>query len=153
MLENIQRILVPVAFDFFSKEELITAQNLAQQHQAELHILHAYQDVFKVLSMRTLDLNKQQIEDTIHAEVNRRLQELIDSVQLSVPYTKVTRKGDTADQILAYAKENSIDLIVMSTHGRAGFESFFLGSVTQRIVRYAQCPVLTLRAQKPREED
>jgi universal stress protein A len=145
MLENIQRILVPVGFDAFSEEELRTADNIATRHQAEIHAFHAYQDVFKILSMRTLDLNKSQIEKIVHEEVDEDLKAILSSLNLRSNVVEVIRKGDTAEQLLEYANEAAIDLIIIGTHGRAGLEHFFMGSVTEKIVRYSPCPVLTLR--------
>ncbi len=147
MLDRIHRILVPVGFDAFSEEELRTADTLAGMYNAEIHAFHAFQDVFKVLSMRTLDLNMQQIEDSVHEEAATRLRELIESLQLRAPVVQAVRKGDVVEEILDYTRRENIDLIVIGTHGRAGIEHFFLGSVTQKIIRYAGCPVLTLRAQ------
>jgi nucleotide-binding universal stress UspA family protein len=55
------------------------------------------------------------------------------------------RRGDPVDAVVAYAKENAIDLIVAVTHGRSGLGHALLGSVAERIVREAPCPVLTIR--------
>jgi nucleotide-binding universal stress UspA family protein len=54
--------------------------------------------------------------------------------------------GDPSAEILDYAKTNSIQLIVMPSHGRTGLSRFFIGSVAERVVRYAHCPVLVLRS-------
>ncbi len=53
--------------------------------------------------------------------------------------------GPPADQITEYASKNAIDLIVMGTHGRSGLEKMWLGSVTEKVLRHAGCPVLVVR--------
>jgi nucleotide-binding universal stress UspA family protein len=53
--------------------------------------------------------------------------------------------GSPARAIVDYARDYAIDLIVMGTHGRSGFAHLLLGSVTERVVRTAECPVLTVR--------
>ncbi len=53
--------------------------------------------------------------------------------------------GDPLDRIVDYATREGIDLIVMGTHGRKGFAHMFLGSVAERVIRTAPCPVLTIR--------
>ena len=58
----------------------------------------------------------------------------------------ITRGVNPADTITAYARENSIDLIVTGTHGRGGIQHLLMGSVAERVVRTAPCPVLTVRA-------
>jgi len=60
--------------------------------------------------------------------------------------TTVLREGAAAAHIVEYAKAQAIDLIVMSTHGRSGFTRFFVGSVTDRVIRTGETPVLVLPA-------
>jgi nucleotide-binding universal stress UspA family protein len=54
--------------------------------------------------------------------------------------------GYAADEVARIAEEEGVDLIVISTHGHTGFQRFLLGSVTERVIRYAPCPVLSVRA-------
>jgi nucleotide-binding universal stress UspA family protein len=58
--------------------------------------------------------------------------------------------GYAADEVARIAEDEGVDLIVISTHGHTGFQRFLLGSVTERVIRYAPCPVLSVRA--PSEE-
>jgi nucleotide-binding universal stress UspA family protein len=60
--------------------------------------------------------------------------------------TTALREGAADENIVAYAKEYEIDLIVMSTHGHSGFKRFLLGSVTDRVIRAGQTPVLVVPA-------
>jgi nucleotide-binding universal stress UspA family protein len=53
--------------------------------------------------------------------------------------------GDPLRQVVAYARDEAMDLIVLGTHGRSGVAHLFLGSVAERVVRTAPCPVLTVR--------
>ena len=57
----------------------------------------------------------------------------------------IVRVGDPLFEIVEYARTERVDLIVMGTHGRTGMSHLFLGSVAERVVRTAQCPVLTVR--------
>ena len=59
---------------------------------------------------------------------------------------KSTRQGPPFLEIIRYAKENEIDLIVLGTHGRTGLAHVLLGSVAEKVVRKASCPVLTVRS-------
>ena len=63
-----------------------------------------------------------------------------------LPVTTTLREGAADEQIVAYAQEQGIDLIVMSTHGHRGVTRFFLGSVTNRVIRAGQTPVLVVSA-------
>ena len=72
------------------------------------------------------------------------LESLEKEVGADVPVKSVCESGDAADQILAYAEKNAIDLIVMGTHGRTGVSRVLLGSVAERVTRMAITPVLTV---------
>jgi nucleotide-binding universal stress UspA family protein len=61
-----------------------------------------------------------------------------------MPSRAVTVEGAAADEILSYAEQNNIDLIVMSTHGRSGPSRFFFGSVSEKVSRYSRIPVLLI---------
>lgn len=54
-------------------------------------------------------------------------------------------RGQPADAIIQFAQERDVDLIVMGTHGRSGLQHVLLGSVAEKVVRHAPCPVLTVR--------
>ena len=59
------------------------------------------------------------------------------------------RKGRASDEICNYAKENNISIIAIGTHGRSGLEHFLFGSTTERVLRKATCPVLSVRQDQP----
>ncbi|MBE0642629.1 MAG: universal stress protein [Bacteroidetes bacterium] len=146
MLESVSTIVVPVDFSNASETLLRSAINVARAYDAEIHLLHVYQDVFSVLSMRTFDLSEEVVENVMLKEIETKFDQLLTSVPCGVPVKRVLRKGETAEEILDYAKETATDLIVISTNARSSIEQFFIGSITQRVVRYASCPVLTLHA-------
>jgi nucleotide-binding universal stress UspA family protein len=56
--------------------------------------------------------------------------------------------GEPAEEIIRFAKEENVDMIVMGTHGRTGFSRLLMGSVTEQVVRGAPCPVLTIKQPK-----
>ena len=83
----------------------------------------------------------------VRPQLWRRLQEVV-GVQLpdSGRIVLATRMGDVSDQIVSYAAEHEIDMIVIGTHGHRGLMHALLGSVAEAVVRKASCPVLTVRA-------
>lgn len=146
MLESVSVIVVPVDFSDASATLLKTAANVARRYGAEIHALHVYQDVFSVLSMRTFDLSEEVVEQVMLQEIGAKFEALLSDVPDDVPFRTVLRKGETAEEILDYVREIGADLIVIATNARSSIEQFFIGSITQRIVRYASCPVLTFHA-------
>lgn len=151
---NIRRILYPTDFSETAKQALNHALFLAEQFEAELHMLHA------------VILHEADPSDPAHrfpepSDILGHLFEIADTEMaqiveankaktFSLKETKI--RGYAAGQvILEYASENNIDLIVMGTHGRRGPARMFLGSVAEEVVRHADCPVLTLRkSEEPR---
>ncbi|MCB2206149.1 universal stress protein [bacterium] len=144
MLESVSTIVVPVDFSSASLPLLREAMHLAKLYGSELHLLHVYQDVFSVLSMRTFDLNEEVVEEVMIKELREKCDALLAKVEKPSAVHVAMRKGETAEEILAYVEEVSADLIVISTNARSGLEQFFIGSIAQRVVRYALCPVVTL---------
>ncbi|PLX28623.1 MAG: hypothetical protein C0600_09530 [Ignavibacteria bacterium] len=147
MLESVSSIVVPVDFSGASVRLLQSAVHIARLYKAEIHLLHVYQDVFSVLSMRTFDLNEDVVEAAIIKEIGERFGSLLDAVPIEdLRVNTSIRKGETDEKILEYVKDIGADLIVIATNGRSGIEEFFVGSIAQSIVRCAPCPVITIRA-------
>jgi nucleotide-binding universal stress UspA family protein len=152
---QIDRILFPTDFFPCAAQALDHALFLAGKYRAELHMFHAivlHQDDPHNPTHHFADLE----------EIQTRLEELAASEMSAavgphegsgIEIVKVQRREiSAAEAILGYAEERDVDLIVMGTHGRRGLGYLFLGSVAAEVVRYARCPVLTIREwPEPRE--
>ena len=146
------KILVPLDGSPLAERALEPALRLAQDNQSELLLLsipfakHLFVEDpigYKVISPET------SIETT-RAELSAYLHRLIETRTPSeaVLYSRI-RYGDEASVIVDTAVTEEIDLIVMSTHGFTGLSRWFLGSVTEKVLRSAPCPVLVIRDNKP----
>ncbi|HUR32797.1 MAG TPA: universal stress protein [Vicinamibacterales bacterium] len=136
---QLQNVLVAVNFDEASNVALRYARSLAGNFGARLHVLHVTENLF----LRPMANDPRAIE----AGITRRLLDVLtDEDRTKLHAVPVVRKSDEpADEIVKYARDEQIDLIVMGTHGRPGFAHLLMGSVAERVVRLAPCPVLTLR--------
>jgi nucleotide-binding universal stress UspA family protein len=138
-------ICCPVDFSDASKAAMEVAVDLARRFGAALTLLHAYPvpgytfpDGSVVSSPRMLQELAEQAERHL-GEWQRQAQELgAPSVSIHVAV------GEPSGEIVAFAKERGIGLLVLGTHGRTGLEHALLGSVAERVVRRARCPVLTV---------
>jgi nucleotide-binding universal stress UspA family protein len=84
--------------------------------------------------------------DHARTEARQRLDHLVSCEdRRGLRIRLATAWGEPADEILAYAKEHQVGLIVCGTHGRRGLDHLLMGSVAERVVRRASCPVLTVR--------
>jgi universal stress protein A len=136
----LKKFLCPVDFDH-SLDALDFAIRLAQQYDVKLCVLNV-----APIPIGAAELTSGLEEPFWETTAKSRL-ELIAKQKLvnTVGYELITRSGDAAAGIVTAAAEEHVDLIVMSTHGRSGLSHFFLGSVAERVVREATCPVLTIR--------
>jgi nucleotide-binding universal stress UspA family protein len=138
MLE-IRRIVVPTDFSDAADRALGYAAELAQKLGAEIHVIHAWQ--LSAYASPSSELAKGMSKDLtrdLEAAVKKRETAAVKihrHLRMGVPYVEIVQA----------AKELDADLIVMGTTGKTGLEHFLLGSVAERIVRTAECPVLTVR--------
>jgi nucleotide-binding universal stress UspA family protein len=144
--DGIHRILVPLDFSEGCREALTTAHELASTFGAELDLLHVVEQppypVFYEAVGGFADLYPPGLED----ESRRHLEALCSECGIDSSTAKTTvRTGIPGEEILAHASEHGADLIVVPTHGLTGVAYALLGSVTEKLVRRAECPVLVTR--------
>jgi nucleotide-binding universal stress UspA family protein len=143
----IARIVVPVDFSGHADRALEYALTLGKQFGACVELLHVVEDPFGAggwgseVYISDLDgLRERAIE-----EARLRLEARRSMIPAGAPALAATvRMGHVAHTIIEHAKDVGADLIVMGTHGRTGLAHFIIGSVAERVVRVAPCPVLTV---------
>ena len=146
MTIRIERILVPIDFSDHSAAAIKYACELAAKFDAELHLLHALEvhaattPAFEMgLALPTyISESKAAAESALAGTLDPRW-------SAGRKVTQSVVEGLPKVQILRYAREQNIDLIVLSTHGRTGLTHVLVGSVAETVVRTAPCPVLTVR--------
>ncbi len=141
------RICCPIDFSDASRAAMEVAADLARRNGGSLVLLHAYPvpgytvpDGSVVASPRMM----QELAD----QAKKHLEEWRAEAEKLVEAPRVrTEKaiGEPAAEILAFAKSTGQDLLVLGTHGRTGLEHALMGSVAERVLRKAHCPVLTVR--------
>ena len=115
----------------------------ALRYDATLHVLYVIEKTYPALEAGAPDLLDALEEEGERALEHARSQAKaagVESIQGSVA------GGSPYRQILDYIDEHDVDLVVMGTHGRRGLDRYLLGSVTEKVVRAAGCPVLTVRS-------
>ena len=148
MTRPITRVLVPLDFSEESDAALEYAAGLAERVGASLHLLHVYEDPMMTSGALAADMYvpiSDDLRETLLADARTRLVERANKLPDRVHPTTDVYTGPVASAITAFANEQHIDLIVMGTHGRGGMAHLLLGSVAERVVRTAPCPVLTVR--------
>ncbi len=150
---KIERILFPTDFSEGSYYALPYAVDLARFYNARLYILHVIYDVVKVTGWYVPHVPIEELykDMTEHAwkEMERCCIEETRGLQ---NVEKMVIKGIPSDEILRYASEEKIDMIVMGTQGRTGIDRIIFGSTAEKVVKRAPCPVLTVRATEQKRQ-
>jgi nucleotide-binding universal stress UspA family protein len=134
---RVKQILYPTDFSSYSNQAYFHAVALAAQHQASLTALYVY----------TPDVvTPGQPPDVVAAKRYWQNQlEQIRPVDPAIPIQHILLEGDPAREIVRYARDANLDLIVMGTHGRTGLERLLLGSVAEHVMKEAPCSVLVVK--------
>ena len=142
----LKRILVATDFSETADAALRYGRALSRNFGATLHVLHVADDMSARMGDTFLAVWPQLVAD-VATEAKRRLDELVvDNDPNPLPVVPVVLTASApAAAIVDYANDKQIDLIVVGTHGRGGVAHLFMGSVAERVVRTARCPVLTVR--------
>ena len=144
----LKNILVATDFGEASDVALTYGRELATRFGATLHVLHVAENIYiNAFGAESYAAMAPKLQEELEASARRQLDELlIDSDHSGPPTTRsILTSSSPAYAIVDYAKENNIELIVMGTHGRGALAHLVMGSVAERVVRLAPCPVLTIR--------
>ncbi len=143
-----KNVLVATDFGEAADTALAYGRELAGRFGATLHVLHVAENVYiTAFGAETYASFAPELQRDIEESAHRRLDEAIIDSDRSGPAAVpvVMTSSSPAFAIIDYAREHGIDLIIMGTHGRGTLGHFLMGSVAERVVRLAGCPVLTIR--------
>ena len=148
----VQKIVCPTDFSDLSYKALDAAVEMAEKLNAELHLIHVVAPVQQVYSAGGMDASAApafNVEEYT-SEMKNTASESLKSLAKDKAHGKAEVKtdvliGNDADQIVGYADEKDIDMIIISTHGRTGFSRLLLGSVAEKVIRHTYKPVLLIR--------
>ncbi len=144
-----KRICCPIDFSDASRAAMEVAADLARRFEADLMLLHAYPIPGYTFPDGSVVASPKMMQD-LADQAQKHLEEWRLEAEKLVGAPRVTSEkavGEPAAEILEAARDARADLIVMGTHGRTGLEHALMGSIAERVVRRALCPVLTVRPQ------
>lgn len=146
---DIKSILFPTDFSEGSLYALPYAVDMAQTHNAKLYLLHILYDIASASGLyiphTSVDLMYKEMEAAAVKELQQFGWEKRENLK-NVDYVVI--RGLPYEEILKFAKDKAVDLIVIGTHGKTGIDRVIFGSTAQRVVRHSTCPVLTVKARK-----
>jgi nucleotide-binding universal stress UspA family protein len=142
---SFRRILVATDFEESAEQAIACAVELARADGAELVLLHVYMDLptYPEVAAGRVEAIYEEQRRWVEGELERRARAARGRGLLASP---LVRTGSPAPTIARVAAEERADLVVVGTHGRSGLDRLVLGSVAERVVRQAPCPVLVVKA-------
>ncbi len=145
MKTQITSILIPTDFSKLSESALKMGISIAKRQNAEIILLHVV-DTFSYIQPTEFFLPDFRITTNIIETMEAHLKELVEKIhgETGLKISEKIKSGIPSAEICKMAYEENISLIVMGTHGVSGLREFFIGSEAFQVVRYANCPVLTM---------
>ncbi len=140
------KILVPTDFSESAQHALPYAVDLAQKYGSVLHIVHVVEPIVAPVDFAWGTYSYPDIEKQLGSYVETSIKKIMDEQIPTDILCHTTRlNGKPWRELVAFAKEQHVDLIVMATHGLSGLSHALYGSTAEKVIRKAHCPVLTIR--------
>ena len=145
----LKNILVATDFGESAAVALTYGRDFARTFNAQLHVVHVVENVMMRYSPE-ISFAAPELQKDLEAKAKRDLDALIsdDDRRTLAPRLFADTAMNIPGAIIEYAKNNAIDLIITGTHGRGAVQHLLMGSVAERVVRTAPCPVLTVHAKE-----
>src|SRR5579872_7491625 len=145
-MPQIERVLCPIDFSEFSGKAYDYAQSVAGHHQATLYLQHVIDSLTPYYPYQAYPIAYEEMCRKVRAGAQQQLEEFAKQhARNGIKPQCHVADGVVTDLILDFAEAQAVNLIVMGTHGLRGIDHLTLGSVTEKVLRKARCPVLAVR--------
>lgn len=142
---NLKRILVPVDFSDGSALALNYGASFARQYGAEVHLLHVFEEEFMPPMPMEMPMTLPAAGGIPQQDIHEQMRQFVGDGYKDLSIVTTVLGGNVATNIIEYAADNRIDLIIIGAHGRSGILTTLLGDTSYAVTRQADCPVLTVR--------
>jgi universal stress protein A len=143
---EIKKILFATDFSEGSRNALPYAVDIAMRHGAKIYAVHVIFDVTKAAGWYVPHASAEEVYADLEKSARKELEKTFsEDMRKFKDYENVLLRGTPYEEITKFAEANKIDLIVIATHGRTGLDRLLFGSTAEQVVRYAPCPVLSVR--------
>ena len=145
---SLKKIVVATDFGEAADAALAYGRELARAFNAQLDVVHVVENVLtRGFGAEGYVASYPELQQEVEDSADRQLASLlsVEDRQVLGARSVLLKSNSPAFTIVGYAKENNVDLVIMGTHGRGAIAHLLMGSVAERVVRTAPCPVLTVR--------
>ncbi len=144
-MKKIKNILVPIDFSDTSKVLAEYAIIFGKNFDAKIHVIHVVEDFSKYARLSVPHISIDKVTEEIYEAAKKGLDKFCnENFKGNVKYESILSKGEAHKEIFKAAKEGDIDIIIIGTHGSSGLDKIFFGSTADRVLRGAECPVMTV---------
>lgn len=151
-MKNVKAILVPTDFSDLSLAAMEYAISFSTIYDARICVIHVVENA-PVAPFCSVDFHS---ETTLQDPVEKANKDLQDFMTYKLPDQRnivmIVRRGEGYKEIIKFAQDERIDLIIMATHGRTGLAHVVMGSVAEKVVRYSTVPVLIVKPKQVQEK-
>lgn len=143
---KLKKVLVPTDFSDSARHAFSYGVSFAREYKAELVLLHVVENLTVGYASDLFPVPMAEVFQEISGYARTELAKLAEEAkQKGVAVSDVVAQGKPSAEIIRYAAENGVDMIVLGTHGKGMLDQALFGSTTERVVRRSPCPVLTVR--------
>jgi len=143
---EIKSILFPTDFSEGSSQALKYAVDMAKKYGAKLYIVHVIYDIAKASGWYVPHVSVDQMYKDIEISAKKELERFgVDELSGIKDIERTVITGVPHEEIVNFANKNKVDIVIIATHGRKGIDRLLFGSTAAQVVRFAPCPVLTVR--------
>jgi nucleotide-binding universal stress UspA family protein len=143
---KLKKVLVPTDFSDSARHAFSYGVSFAREYKAELVLLHVVENLTVGYASDLFPVPMAEVFQEISGYAKTELAKLAAAAkQKGVACSELVAQGKPSAEIIRYAAENEVDMIVLGTHGKGMLDQALFGSTTERVVRRAPCPVLTVR--------
>ncbi len=148
-MKEFKKILYPIDFSESSKKIFPYVMTFSKTFGSTVHLLYVVRDLKYLTGFHVPHPSLDKLEAEITSSSEKMMEKVCKEDLQGCPFfVKKIVVGDAANEIIAYAQEEKIDLIILGTHGRKGLEKALFGSVADRVVKNSPVPVLTINPYK-----
>ncbi|MFP3866645.1 MAG: universal stress protein [Desulfobacteraceae bacterium] len=146
MEQQVQKILFPIDFSESCEKYVPWVVTIAKKFDATVYLISVTPDVSSFASFYAPHANIKGFQEEIKTGAEKKLKEFIAIHLKALPKVETRLATGKADErILEVARQEKVDMIIMGSHGRTGLERTIFGSVAEKVIKNATCPVLTIR--------
>jgi nucleotide-binding universal stress UspA family protein len=143
---KLKKLLVPTDFSDSARQAFRYGLSFAKEYQAELVLLHVVENLTVGYASDLFPVPMAEVFQEISGYAKAELAKLAEEArQRGVRVSELVVQGKPSAEIIRHAAENDVDIIVLGTHGKGMLDQALFGSTTERVVRRAPCPVLSVR--------